>query len=95
MKLFSKTSAVLLTSVLLFSASAFAETPVCGEAQDDSWIAPEALQEQVEAVGYIVESMGVSEGYCYQMTGMNADGLAVIAFFDPRTGAVVKENLAE
>jgi len=94
MKLF-KTSAVLMTSMLMFAGSAFAEAPVCGEAQDDSWLAPEVMQEQVEALGYTVEAMEVSEGNCYQMTGMNADGKPVTAFFDPRTGAVVQEDMAE
>jgi len=86
----------LLASVLLMSSgAAFAESPVCGEAQDDSWMAPEALQEAIESQGYVVESMDVSEGNCYQVTGLNGNGEGVMAYFDPRTGGVVQENVVE
>jgi len=95
MKLLIKSSAVLMTSMMLFAGSAFAESPVCGEAQDDSWLTPEVMQEQVEALGYTVDALDVSEGNCYQMTGMNADGKAVTAYFDPRTAAVVQEDMVE
>ena len=95
MKLFLKSSAVYFTSMMIFTGTAFAEAPVCGEPQDDSWLAPEVIQEQVQALGYTIESMGVSEGNCYQLTGMNADGKGVTTYLDPRTGGVVQEDIAE
>lgn len=95
MKLIFKSSAALLIPMIMFSGVAFAETPVCGEAQDDTWLAPEVIQEQVQAMGYTVDSMNVSEGNCYQMTGMNADGQNLTAYLDPRTGVILKEDLAK
>ncbi len=95
MKLFLKPSAALLATTMMFAGAAFAQAPVCGEAQDDTWLAPEAIQEQVEALGYTIESMNVSEGNCYQMTGMNADGKGVTAYLDPRTGIVVQEDMVQ
>jgi len=94
MKLFFKSS-LIVASALLFSSAAFAQSPVCGEAQDDSWMTPEAMQQQVEALGYTVEALGVSEGNCYQVMGMNTEGNNVIAYFDPRTGGVVQEDVAQ
>ncbi len=95
MKLILKSSAVLITSMIMFAGAAFAEAPVCGEAQDDTWLPPEAIQEQVQAMGYTVDSMKVSEGNCYQMTGMNSNGKSLTVYLDPRTGVILQEDMAE
>jgi len=95
MKFFVKTSAVLLASMMMFAGNAFAEAPTCGEAPDDSWMPPEALLELAQGMGYTIESIEVSEGNCYQMAGTNAEGKAITAYLDPRTGDVVQEDAAE
>ncbi len=95
MKLLKKRNVLLATTLLFASGAAFAESPVCGEAQDDSWMAPDVVQEQIESLGYTIESMGVSDGNCYEMTGLNDEGKGVMAYIDPRTGGVVQENLVE
>jgi len=83
---------VLLT---LVAGPVFADSPICGEAQDDSWMEPEAVQQQIETLGYTVESLGVSEGNCYQVTGLNVEGKSMMAYLDPRTGSVVQEDIVE
>jgi len=95
MKLFKKSNVILVSSLLMFTGSAFAESPVCGEPKDDSWMEPEVMQEQIEALGYTIESLGVSEGHCYLMTGLNVQGKNMTAYFDPRTGGVVQEDIVE
>ncbi len=95
MKRFNKVNALLVTSLLLIGGSAHAESPACGDPQDDSWMEPEVMQEQIESLGYTIESMGVSEGNCYEVTGLNVQGKSVTAYFDPRTGGVVQEDVVE
>lgn len=95
MKKVTKTNAALVVSLLMFSASAFAQSPACGEPQDDSWIKPEIMQQQIESLGYTVETLGISEGSCYEVTGLNVQGKAMVAYFDPRTGDVVQEDVVE
>lgn len=94
MKLFKSTAVVLFASMFVTGVS-YAESPECGDPQDDSWMKPEVLQSQLESLGYTIEAMGVSDGNCYQMTGLNGDGQNVTAYFDPRTGGVVQENIIE
>lgn len=81
---------------LAFTGTAFAQGgPACAEAQDDSWMAPEAVQDLAEGLGYTIENMGISEGNCYEVTGQNAAGEGVTAYLDPRTGEVVEEAIAQ
>lgn len=89
------TSVTLLISAMAISSTAFAESPMCGEAQDDSWMQIDVLQEKVETMGYTIEDMGISEGNCYQVMGLNANGQNVTAYLDPRTGDVVQEDVAQ
>ena len=78
-----------------FGTGAVAESPMCGEAQDDSWMQPEAVQERVETLGYTIEGMEVSDGNCYEVTGMNVQGQSVTTYLDPRTGDIVQEDIAQ
>ncbi len=88
-------SATLLLGSVALSTAAMAESPVCSEGQDDSWMQPDVLQEKVETMGYTIENMGISEGNCYQVTGMNGQGQSVTAYLDPITGDVVQEDVAQ
>lgn len=95
MKFRKCTLAIATASLLLISGVSFAESPVCGEAQDDSWMEPDAMQDRIESLGYTIDSMGVSEGNCYQVTGLNVEGKQMTAYFDPKTGGVVQEDIVE
>lgn len=95
MKIIKKLNAVAISSLLMFGGAAYAQSPACGDPQDDSWMEPEVMQEQIESLGYTVESMGVSEGNCYEVTGLNVQGQSMKAYFDPRTGGVVQEDVVE
>jgi len=89
------TSATFIFSALMISGTAFAESPMCGEAQDDSWMQADAVQEMVETMGYTIQDMGISEGNCYQVTGLNEQGQSVTAYLDPRTGDVLQEDVSQ
>lgn len=88
-------TAALLVSSFAFTTVAIAESPMCGAAQDDTWMPPEAIQEKIETMGYTIENMGVSEGNCYQLTGLNVQGQSVTTYLDPRTGDVLQEDIVE
>lgn len=91
----NKTNTAIMVSLLIFGGSAYAESPNCGDPVDDSWISPDVMQKQVESLGYTIDSMGTSEGNCYEVKGLNATGNAMTAFFDPRTGSVIQEDVIE
>jgi len=88
-------AATLLVSSFAFTSAAIAESPMCGAGQDDTWMPPEAIQEKIETMGYTIENMGVSEGNCYQLTGLNVQGQSVTTYLDPRTGDVLQEDIVE
>lgn len=95
MRKYKKTNAIVVLSLLTFGGTAYAQSPACGDPQDDSWMKPDVMQEQIESLGYTIESMGVSEGNCYEVTGLNVQGQSMTAYFDPRTGGVVQEDVVE
>jgi len=84
---------------ILFSfflaGSAIAESPTCTDAYSDAWMQPDAMQEKIEAMGYKINSMGISLGNCYEMSGFNVQGQSVTAYLHPLTGVVVQENLSQ
>lgn len=92
MKNIMKASPAIIVSAFMFNAPAFAEGPACGEAQDDSWMQPADVQDKVEGMGYSVDSLGISDGNCYEVTGRNGDGADVITYLDPRSGEIVQED---
>jgi len=93
MKLRNTTLTTVLFTAMAFSGSVFAESPACGDPKDDSWLAEEAILEQVQGMGYAIDTLGVSEGNCYELTGKNTNGDSVIAFLDPRTGEILEETM--
>lgn len=78
---------------LVYSGSLMAQGPVCGGAQDDTWMPPAELAEKIVDMGYVIENMAISEGNCYEMSGMNTQGDPVTAYLDPRTGDLVQEDV--
>lgn len=92
MKKIMKASSALIVTAIMFNAPAFAAGPACGEAQDDSWMQQDAVQDKVEGMGYSVDSVGISDGNCYEVTGRNSDGNGVITYLDPRSGEIVQED---
>lgn len=95
MNKFKKLNAIFISSLLMFGGAAYAAGPECGEARDDSWMEPEVMLEQIESLGYTIETLGVSAGNCYEATGLNVQGEGVTAYFDPKTGGIVQEDIAE
>jgi len=93
MKIRNTTLTIALFSAMAFSGSALAESPACGDPRDDSWMAEELILEKVQDMGYAIDTLGVSEGNCYEMTGKNTSGESIIAFLDPRTGDIVEEAM--
>jgi len=78
-------------AALAVSGAAFAESPACGDPKDDSWMAEDVILEKVQGMGYAVDSIGVSDGNCYELTGQNTNGDSVITYLDPRSGEIVDE----
>lgn len=95
MKLSNLSKIGIVSVCLAMSGAAFAESPSCGEPKDDSWLDQNVVLEEIQSLGYTIETLGVSEGNCYQMTGLNVKGNNVTAYIDPRTGDVVQEDVVQ
>lgn len=83
--------ATALFSTMAFTGVAHAESPACGDPQDDSWMAEADLLEKVQGMGYAIDTLAISEGNCYELTGTNSTGESVVTYLDPRTGDIVEE----
>lgn len=89
-----KLQATVVLASSLIGGVAFAASPECELQADVSWMEQGAFEQKVETLGYTIENLVVSEGNCYQLTGQK-DGQGVIAFFNPQTGDVVQEDIAQ
>ena len=89
-------SSVFTVAILLMaSGQTLAAGPVCAESQADTWMEPEAVLEKAETIGMTVENMSLSEGNCYQLSGLNSEGKSMIAYLDPQTGEVMQEEVSQ
>ncbi len=58
------------------------------------WMQLDVVREKFETMGCTIEGIGISEGNCYQVSGLNVQAQHV-AYFDLQTGGVVQEGVAQ
>lgn len=90
-----KKLATVVLAVSCISGVAMAASPECEIQADVTWMEQSAFEQKAETLGYTIDRLEVSDGNCYQLTGQNRDGVGVIAFFNPQTGDVVQEDVAQ
>ena len=65
--------------------------PDCTSEPKDKWMSEEQMKAKATEMGYKIRVFRVS-GPCYEIYGEKADGKKVEVYFNPVTGAVVKEE---
>lgn len=81
----------LLIAGLLVSSSAFAG-PTCTTEAKDKWQDQAKFQENLKAQGYKIKVFKVTKGDCYEIYGWDKEGKKVEIYFNPISGAIVKEE---
>lgn len=85
---------ILLTALVLLAPVAFAD-PECTTADKSEWQDKEKFQEMLKKQGYEIKVFKVTEGNCYEIYGWNKDKQKVEIYYNPVTGAVVKEEIED
>jgi hypothetical protein len=71
--------------------SAMAKTECTSESKD-KWKNQDSFKKELEAT-YKIKNFKVTKGNCYEIYGWNKTNQKVEIYFNPVTGAVVKENI--
>ncbi len=85
----------LLSICFVFGAAssvANAKEPCTTEAKD-KWQDEKSFQESLVGQGYKIKKFKVTKNSCYEIYGWNKAGKKVEIYFNPVSGAVVKENI--
>lgn len=78
---------MLIAVAALAAHNAFA-APTCN-APEERWMNPVYFETELEAQGYKVDSVKVSAGNCYEVSGTDKNGKKVELYFNPETAEVV------
>ncbi len=81
---------VVLMTVLSFS-NVFAATECTTEAKE-KWQDQTKFQEKLKTDGYKIKVFKVTKGNCYEIYGWDKAGKKVEIYFNPISGAIVKEE---
>lgn len=87
-----KTITTLLAASIL-STLAYAGEPTCTQEPKDKWMKEDAFQTARKAEGLEIKKFKVTKSNCYEIYGKNKEGKKVEIYYNPVTGAVVKENI--
>jgi hypothetical protein len=85
---------MLLITLAALSPLAFAG-PECTTADKSEWKDKEAFQQNLKEEGYEIKKFKVTSGNCYEIYGWNKDKQKVEIYYNPVTGAVVKEEIED
>lgn len=83
----------LFVVALLVSGSAFAGAN-CPKYPKNEWMTEADAKAKLEAQGYKISKFKV-DGDCYEIYGTNKDGKKAEVYFDAKTLAVVKAEIAK
>lgn len=67
-------------------------SPDCTSEPKEKWLSESAMRAKVATLGYDVKIFK-TEGSCYEIYGYTKDGKNAEIYFNPVTGAVVKEEI--
>ncbi|RUO63642.1 PepSY domain-containing protein [Pseudidiomarina insulisalsae] len=77
---------------LLTACSTAHETTQCTTAPQSEWLDQAEFQARLVNEGYQINEFKVTEGNCYEIYGMDADGNKVEIYYNPVDGSVVKSE---
>lgn len=85
---------LLFTGLIMASSVAFAG-PECTMAEKSTWMDKDKFQADRKAEGYEIKKFKVTDGNCYEIYGWDKDKRKVEIYYNPVTGAVVKEEIED
>lgn len=86
-------AAALIAAASLIPALALA-SPVCTKEPQSKWIPEAQMKERIAKMGYQrIKVFKKTSAGCYEIYGHNAKGARVEVYFNPVTGAIVRENI--
>ena len=77
-------------TVLLFASNAFAEVN-CTKEPTEKWKDQDSFQKEL-ALTYKIKKFKVTKGNCYEIYGWDKADKKVEIYFNPVTGAIVKQK---
>jgi hypothetical protein len=80
-----------LTFMFLLALNTAHAKTVCTTEPKSSWKDQKTFQQELSAT-YKIKVFKVTEGNCYEIYGHNKDGQRVEIYFNPVTGAMVKQK---
>lgn len=83
---------LIFAGLVALSSAAFAG-PECTTTDKSQWQDQEAFQKNLKDQGYEIKKFKVTEGNCYEIYGWNKAKQKVEIYYNPITGAVVKEEI--
>lgn len=81
-----------LSATLALLASAAWAAPECTTEPQSKWMPEKQMKERILKEGYSIKRFLVS-GNCYEIYGKNKEGKNVEIYFNPVTGAIVKQRV--
>lgn len=82
----------LLVLMTVFSFSNVFAATECKPGPKEQWQDQAKFQENLKAEGYKIDVFKVTKGDCYEIYGKDKAGKKVEIYFNPITGAIVKEK---
>lgn len=82
--------AALATVLMMTSGLAYAKKN-CTDEPKEKWMKEEVFKKHLEEKGYKIRKFK-QPGTCYEIYGQNKEGKKVEIYFNPVTGAIVKEE---
>lgn len=88
-----KTSILTTLVVLLVGLSASADPKEkCTTEPKEKWQDQKTFQDNLKNQGYKIKVFKVTKGDCYEIYGWDKEGKKVEIYFNPVSGAIVKEE---
>ena len=79
-------------AVVAGSAAAASAAPNCTAEPQAKWMPEQAMKDIITGKGYTIKEFKVS-GSCYEFYGKSKDGKRAEIYYNPMTGAAVKQKL--
>lgn len=84
-------AAFAASSILTIAGTADA-APACTSEPKSQWLTEAQMKAKVAEMGYTVKTFKVS-GNCYEIYGHSRDGKRAEVYFNPVSGAIVRNNV--
>jgi hypothetical protein len=93
LNLFKFAVAASVLSVAAIAATSANAAPVCTTQPKAKWLSPAQMKAKIAKMGYRDIKVFQVSGSCYEIYAHTKDGKRAEVYFNPVTGAVVKNNV--